>query len=262
MSTDALPEILALLRKQKNLSVKVTFKTVKTGKTLTTISFKETGIQPHPDSSRSSSKKPEDGGGKARKSPSRLARDRNQHNAFLSRKAGPGEPDPSAAVPAPSSNVNTTHRFATPGHRRRTVGAGDEKNWGSGSWEPGDGIEENFIPQLDGKVDESEDEKKISEDETDDIDEMDLRNAEVEEEDIGKEEVEEEKILDEKANESENKDLFCIHNNKINLSDYRPDCKKCRKNYYKMINSDCPHYVKRENCFSCYSSTDGWMYKK
>ena len=69
MSTDVLPEILTLLQKHENLSVKVFFKTIKTGTQLTIISFKETGIQSHPDSSQSSSKKPEDGGKKVRKVP-------------------------------------------------------------------------------------------------------------------------------------------------------------------------------------------------
>ena len=66
--------------------------------------------------------------------------------------------------------------------------------------------------------------------------------------------------MEENVNESETEDLFCIHENKVNTSDYRPDCRKCRKNYYKILNSICPHYVKRENC-SCCGNVDGWMYK-
>ena len=87
MLTDILAEILNLLRKNKNITVnKVSFKTVKIGTNLTTISFEEsTGDQ----SNLNSSRKPEVKKKKVRKSPSRLLQDEKRQEAVLSRKLDP-----------------------------------------------------------------------------------------------------------------------------------------------------------------------------
>ena len=69
----------------------------------------------------------------------------------------------------------------------------------------------------------------------------------------------EEEVSSDEKDASE--DVFCIHNVKINTSDDRPECRKCRKNYYKILNTDCPHYTKREYCFNCERKIDGWIYK-
>ena len=119
-----------------------------------------------------------------KKSPSRMLRDKMRHEAFLSRKAGSCERDPPfAADPASSTTKHTdrpgTRRFASPCRRLSTVGAGNEEEWGS--WAPGEGVEETFIPQLDGEVSDSRDEEN----------EKDFRDEKEEEEVI----EEDEKVL-------------------------------------------------------------------
>ena len=256
---DVLAEIFGLLRKHKNISFKVSFKTVRKDTNLTTISFKETGIQSHLDSSRSSSKKPEDKGTKKRKSPSRLLRDMKRQEAFLSKKAGSCEiGDPATTVSAPSitSQATATDRsairhFATPGRRWRTVGAGDAGD--CGSWGPGDGMEETFIPQLDGKMDESEEERT-------DCEEEDIVDEEVQEEKLEDKEDKEERNKKDEKEDNEQEYVFCIHEVKIDTSMFRPDCRKCRKNYYKILKSTCPHDRITEECYKCCQNPiNGWM---
>ena len=96
-------------------------------------------------------------------------------------------------------------------------------------------------------MDESEDEKTNSE-----------------EEKIVDEEVQEEKIEDKKdeKEEDESEDDFCIHDVKIDTTCFRPECRKCRKNYYKILKSMCPHDRITEECYKCcLHPINGWMHK-
>ena len=182
-----------------------------------------------------------------------------------------------AAAPAPSTTQQSDQiadrRLVIPGRRLGTVDAGCAEEWRR--WGPVEEVEEistvDSIPQLDGcgpgeGVEEisSEEESiptkpqldqkgadswsEIEEEERNHEDETDLRD----------ENFEEEKIIEEKVKESV--DLFCIHEVKIKTSDFRPDCRKCRKNYYKVLHSICPHYVRREICYKC-ENVNGWLYK-
>ena len=105
-----------------------------------------------------------------------------------------------------------------------------------------EGVEESPLPQLDGEGDEREEEERNCKDEPD----------------VRDEEGEEEGIVEEKVNVSNV--LFCIHEVQVNTSEYRPDCRKCRKNYYKILNTMCSHSKIREDCYSC-EPIDGWLYK-
>ena len=72
------------------------------------------------------------------------------------------------------------------------------------------------------------------------------------------------KSADESADDRE--DIFCIHGVKIPTQDphtqiRRSDCRKCRKNYYRILNMKCPHYKKRIYCDFC-DNVDGWCYEK
>ena len=111
------------------------------------------------------------------------------------------------------------------------------------------------IPQLDGT--DSRDEKDQVEMNIED--EEDLRIVNVDEEERSEE--------DEK-NKDESGDILCIHEVKIDTSKFRPECKKCCKNYYKIMSSECPHSQKSlchyrtvENCYDCSREIDGWIYK-
>ena len=93
-------------------------------------------------------------------------------------------------------------------------------------------MEEIFIPQLDGKMDESEDERTNCEEES-------IMDEEVQEDKIENKDDKEER-KDEKE-EDESEDELCIHNVKIDTSVFRPECRKCRKNCYKILKSTFPH---------------------
>ena len=138
MSTDAITEILAILRKHKNISAKVTIETTKTGFHLTKISLKEAICQT------------EKRGIKKKKNPSRLLRDERRRKDYLSRKAGSAHRNTAAAPPSPSTNQCTdpmdSRRIVTAGRRRLgSSGAGNEEK--GAVWEP---VIESQIPQLDG----------------------------------------------------------------------------------------------------------------
>ena len=128
-------------------------KTVKNGTFLTTIQLKETT------GDQILSKKSEKVKKRKLKSPSRMARDRNRLEAFLSRKAGSCNRNSAAAASTPP-----TTQCATPAATRRTVSAGRKLGSGIGGagfekegagihcpgWRPGVGLGNSPIEQLDG----------------------------------------------------------------------------------------------------------------
>ena len=136
MSTEALTEILQILRKHPNISVKVSLLPSKNGFYLTNIHLTEpTGIQ-----STAAEK-----GKKKRKSPSRLLRDSKRNEAFLAKKAGVHRVESTAAPPSQSTarctDPTSTRRRVKPGRRLDPSGKGSEEE--TVSWP-------DSIPQLDG----------------------------------------------------------------------------------------------------------------
>ena len=127
MSTEALAEIITVLRKYPSISTKVLLETTKQGILWTTISLRQsTGIQPsssEKSSSRNSSKNPKK---KIRKSPCRILRDKKRQEAYLSRKAGslnkytppdptlPRPPDPIISRLLPLDHQTTSESPTTP----------------------------------------------------------------------------------------------------------------------------------------------------
>ena len=76
---------------------------------------------------------------------------------------------------------------------------------------------------------------------------------------------EKEDLLDDEDEEEsdekeQNVDVFCIHNIKITNLLSRPECNKCRKNYYKLRKRPCDHFEQTEDCFLC-GEVVGWIYK-
>ena len=149
MSTDALAEILLILRKHTNISTKVTLETTRNGTIWTCISLKEvTGIQSIlPKSSGNTSRKLLQGNKKHKNCPSREIRDKTRLEAYLSRKAdsasdqstiGPDPhtiaqhppsigQDPSTITQDPSTPQHTDpmakRRIVIPGRSRHKLGA-------------------------------------------------------------------------------------------------------------------------------------------
>ena len=131
MSTDAVTEILQILRNHSNISVKVTLTTTKKGFILTNIHLTEpTGIKSNRVSAEKSKIK--------HKRPSRLLRDSKCNEAYLSKKAGSCEVDPSAAPPSPSTarctDPTATRRIALVAgnwvrEEKRKLSAGSQR-WG------------------------------------------------------------------------------------------------------------------------------------
>jgi hypothetical protein len=154
MSTDALTDILQILRKHSNISVKVTISTSKKGFHLTNIHLTEpTGIQ----SSQVSA------GKKIRKSPSRLLRDSKRNEAYLSKKAGACY-ESAASQPSPSTTQSTNpaaaRRMVKPGRRSRLDPSSDRSEEKSVGFRPA--VNSSPIPQLDGGEDskDKKDEEK------------------------------------------------------------------------------------------------------
>ena len=197
MSSDVITEIVNLLRKHANISVKFAISTVKNGTLLTTIHLKEsTG---HQNISKRTVKN-------KKKSPSRIARDQMRHEAFLSRKAGSGDKDSSAAVLLPSttqcSNTTATLRRTVKASRRlgSVIGSAGYEDNGAG-WVPEVGVGDShlsldtIIPQLDGDG-ESEGNEEDEEDEGNEEDDEDEEDEEGEEDE---------------SDESEDKNKHCTH---------------------------------------------------
>ena len=68
-----------------------------------------------------------------------------------------------------------------------------------------------------------------------------------------------------KTNESDADSLvalaMCIHDVIIKDPYSRPDCNKCRKNYYKIRKKPCSHFEQTEDCFICGINLNGWIYE-
>ena len=196
---------------------------------------------------------------KKKKSPSKVMWDKKPHEAYLARKAGSCDRTLEAAAAALSSSSSTnqrpdpmaTRRIVIPCRRLGTSDSGEEREL----WQPGFG---EVLPQLDGETEDT-----LKEDEKDEKDEEE-KNKDDEEELRSDEDKEETNKEDEEVN-VEGGDIFCIHEVKIDTSKCRPECMKCRKNYYKILNSECPHGLttrKVENCYTCsLQPVDGWIYK-
>ena len=242
MSADALTEILKILRKHQNLSVKVSLSRDNKGSHLTKISLKESTGSQEPLISDKIKKK-------NKKSPSRLLRDGARHAAYLAKLAGSSGTDPAAASPAtttvPLTDVTGTLRIATPGRRLIAGGAGMEQE--GEVWQPGavDEVEETLIPQLDGEG------KDLCEEYDEDFREK---------EDLREEKDKEERIKEDEKGKEESGDVFCIHEVRIDTTKFRPECRKCRNNHYKLLNKICSHYEQTKNCYQC-ENVNGWMYK-
>ena len=298
MSTDELiAKILILLRKQEDISVRVSFSTVKKG-TITTISIKEsTGIQKNQFSSRKSTKKPEEKK-KVKKNPSRKKRDEKRLQNFLSRNcerglsseaaattpadppATPQFPDPTTRqdpsttprpsdtppIPPDSPTPQPPDLSATPpsmASRRKTkagrfrglekTGAGNEERtvWRPAVLSP--------IPQLDGSTNPQPPETTTTPPVPATTPQPPASDQPLTPQPVDPattplppasdpsltprpsdpSDDHEEEVSNDETDASE--EVFCIHNVKINTSNDRPECKKCRRKY----GTDCPHYTKR-----------------
>ena len=174
---------------------------------------------------------------KKKKSPSCLLRDGARHAAYLAKLAGSSDTDPAAASPAtttaPRTDPTGTRQIATPSRRPGASGAGMEQE--DVVWQPGTEyeVEETLIPQLDGEG------KDLCEEYEKDL---------IEQEDLREEKDEEEIIKGDEKDKEENVDVFCIHEVRIDATKFRPECRKCRNNHYKLLNKMCSHYEQTKNC--------------